>query len=163
MTAPPVTVRAFHPDDASAAIRMLMESEPWKTLGYRASDWEGLFRSLPVTREGYVREGYVIESGGIVAGIALLRPGVLLGEYLELLVIAPGSREQGLGRRLLTHVEGVVFARAKNLFVCVSDFNHSGQRFYERLGYGTIGPIPDLLVSGRAEILMRKTVGPVRS
>jgi hypothetical protein len=57
----------------------------------------------------------------------------------------------------------VVFRRAKNLFVCVSDFNHQARRFYERNGYTEIGPILHLLIPGSSEILLRKTTGPAKS
>jgi hypothetical protein len=63
---------------------------------------------------------------------------------------------------LLAHVEAVVFARGKNLFACVSDFNDQGRKFYAKLGYQEIGPMPNLLIPGSAEILLRKTSGPAR-
>jgi ribosomal protein S18 acetylase RimI-like enzyme len=63
---------------------------------------------------------------------------------------------------LLAHVETLVFARVNNLFACVSDFNDQGRRFYKKQGYQEIGPMPNFLVSGSAEILLRKTIGPAR-
>jgi ribosomal protein S18 acetylase RimI-like enzyme len=157
MTGLEPTIRAYRSDDGPAVVRILAESEPWKTLGYHAADWQPLFAPLP---DG--REGYVLETEGAVAGIALVKPRVLLGDYLELLVVAPAARGRGLGGALLRHAEQVVFARARNLFVCVSDFNEGARRFYARHGYEVVGPIPDLLVRGKAEILMRKTIGPAR-
>ncbi len=136
---------------------MLAGSDPWKKLGYGAADWERLLE--PPLRD---REGFVIEAGNAVAGMALLRPRFLLGEYLELLVIKPSSQGKGLGGLLLAHLEELVFTRTKNLFVCVSDFNGGARRFYQRHGYQEIGPIPNLLIEGSAEILLRKTGGPVR-
>jgi len=56
----------------------------------------------------------------------------------------------------------LVFARATNLFACVSDFNTEARRFYGKNGYQEIGPIPNFLIPGSAEILMRKTTGPAR-
>ncbi len=150
-------IRPYEERDRAAAIAILGESDPWATLGYRAADWERLFASL-----GDSRAGYVIEADGAVAGLALLRRRFLFGDYLELLAIAPGTRGKGLGGTLLAHLEQVVFARVPNLFVCVSDFNQGARRFYRRHGYEEIGPIPNLLVPGTAEILMRKTVGPAR-
>ncbi|MER3425206.1 MAG: hypothetical protein C4293_20260 [Nitrospiraceae bacterium] len=137
---------------------MLAGSDPWKTLGYTALNWEQLFNPLP---QG--RDGYVIEDNGVVAGIALIRQKFLFGDYLELLAIAPSSQGKGLGLELLTYLEGLVFARTKNLFVCVSDFNAGARRFYARNGYQEIGPMPNFLIPGTAEILLRKTAGPARS
>jgi ribosomal protein S18 acetylase RimI-like enzyme len=81
---------------------------------------------------------------------------------LELLGIAGWAKGRGLGSRLLAHVESIVFARTKNLFACVSEFNQSARQFYQHKGYREIGPIPDLLISGASEILLRKTMGPAR-
>ena len=98
-----------------------------------------------------------------MAGLALLRQRFLLGDYLELLAIAPWAQGKGLGGTFLAYLENVVFARAKNLFACVSDFNQGARRFYERHGYREIGPIPNFLIQGSAEILLRKTTGTARA
>jgi hypothetical protein len=57
----------------------------------------------------------------------------------------------------------MVFARSTNLFACVSDFNTTARQFYERNGYREVGPLPDLLMAGASEILLRKTIGPAKS
>lgn len=137
---------------------MLADSDPWKALGYTSVHWERLFHPLPAGREGTV-----IECDRVVAGIALVRERFLFGDYLELLAIAPCEQGRGLGAKLLAHVEETVFARVKNLFVCVSDFNAGARRFYRRLGYQEIGPLPNFLIPGTAEILLRKTTGPAKS
>lgn len=151
-------VRPYQPGDRAAIVAMLVSSEPWQTLGYTETDWNKLFDLLPAGREGFV-----IESGGAAAGFALLRPKFLMGDYLELLVVAPSARGNGLGSALLKHIEGLVFARVKNLFACVSDFNMDARRFYQKNGYQEIGPMPNLLIPGSAEILLRKTSGPART
>ncbi len=92
----------------------------------------------------------------------MIREKFLLGDYLELLGVAGWARRQGTGRQLLTHVEALVFARTKNLFACVSDFNLSARQFYKKHGYQEVGAIKDFLNPGSAEILVRKTVGPAR-
>jgi ribosomal protein S18 acetylase RimI-like enzyme len=151
-------IRSYKPEDRAAIVVMLAGSEPWKKLGYTDADWEKLFDPLPAGREGFV-----IEAGGTVAGFALLRPKFLMGDYLELLVVAPAARSHGLGSALLKHVEGTVFARMKNLFACVSDFNTEARQFYKKNGYQEIGPMPNFLIPGSAEILLRKTIGPSRT
>ena len=151
-------VRSYKPEDRAAVIAMLAGSEPWKQLGYGETDWNKLFDPLPAGREGFV-----IESGGAVAGFALLRPKFLMGDYLELLVVAPAARSNGLGSALLKHIESLVFVRVKNLFACVSDFNAEARKFYQKNGYQEIGPMPNLLIPGSAEMLLRKTAGPARS
>ena len=154
----PALVRPLETKDRAAVIDILASSDPWKRLGYTAADWDRLFTPLP---QG--REGFVIEYQGKVAGIALLRQKFLMGDYLELLGIAPWVQRGGLGKQLLAHVEATVFARTKNLFACVSDFNDNARRFYKKQGYQEIGPMPNFLIPGSAEILLRKTSGPARN
>lgn len=151
-------IRSYTSNDRNAVVAMLAGSEPWKTLGYTDTDWKKLFDPLPAGREGFV-----IESDGAAAGFALLRQNFLMGDYLELLVIAPSARSKGLGSILLKHLEGLVFARTKNLFACVSDFNKEAREFYNRNGYQELGPMPNFLIPGSSEMLLRKTSGPARS
>lgn len=153
-------MRAYRPEDREPVVRLLAESDPWRKLGYGDEDWSRLFRTDGIV-EG--REGYVLEADGTVAGVALLRPKFLMGDYLELLAVAPAARRKGYGVLLLAQIEAVTFARAKNLFACVSDFNDGARRFYVKQGYREIGPIPNLLIPGSAELLLRKTMGPART
>ena len=157
---PSPVIRGFAARDRAAALELLCAADPWRRLGYERGDWE---RILALPLRG--REGHVIAVGSPArfAGIALVRPGFLGGDYLEVLAITPGDRGGRLGTALLEHVERVAFARATNVFVCVSDFNAGARRFYARRGYGEVGALPDLLVAGSAELLLRKTAGPVRS
>lgn len=150
-------VRHMMPDDRADVIALLADSDPWKRLGFQASDWYSYFDPLPLGRDCYV-----VDQNDRVAGIAVVRQKFLLGDYLELLGVADWARGKGLGSRLLTHVEAAVFARVKNLFACVSDFNDQARNFYKKQGYQEIGPMPNFLIPGSAEILLRKTVGPAR-
>ena len=150
-------IRLMKEEDRSAVIGLLVDSDPWKLLGYRASDWDSYFTPLPQERDSYV-----VEQNGKAAGIAVVRQKFLIGDYLELLGVAGWARGKGLGGRLLVYVEAAVFARAKNLFACVSDFNSQARHFYKKQGYQEIGPMPNFLIPGTAEILLRKTSGPAR-
>lgn len=150
-------VRPMTVEDRAAVIELLADSDPWQRLGYQASDWDNYFTPLP---QG--RDSYVVDQNGKAAGIAVVRQKFLLGDYLELLGVADWVRGKGLGGRLLAHVEASVFAREKNLFACVSDFNDQARHFYKKHGYQEIGPMPNFLIPGSAEILLRKTSGPAR-
>ncbi len=155
--APAPVIRSMRADDREAAIAILANADPWRRLGYTTVDWDRIFAPTPQNRDTFV-----IEAESKLAGIAILRQKFLIGDYLELLGIADWAQGQGLGSRLLAHIESLVFARTKNLFACVSEFNQSAREFYARKGYREVGPIPDLLVSGATEILLRKTMGPAR-
>ncbi|MCE3223142.1 MAG: putative N-acetyltransferase, GCN5-related [Nitrospira sp.] len=156
-SAPPAIIREMRPEDRTAVIRILIDSDPWKRLGFTAADWNKIFSPLP---QG--RDTFVIEAQHGVLGIAIVRQKFLFGDYLELLGIAPSVTGQGLGQRLLSHIESLTFARATNLFACVSDFNDGARAFYRKQGYKEIGPMPNFLIPGYAEILLRKTAGPAR-
>ncbi|ALA56961.1 GNAT family N-acetyltransferase [Nitrospira moscoviensis] len=151
------TIRPMHSDDREAVVHLLGESDPWTTLGYTKEDWHRIFCPIP---QG--RDSYVIEFDGRVAGIAIVREKFLLGDYLELLGIAGWARGKGFGARLLGHIESIVFGRTNNLFACVSDFNAAARAFYKKQGYQEIGPMPNFLIPGSAEVLLRKTAGPAR-
>lgn len=150
-------IRAMQAEDRDAVVQFLGASDPWITLGYTVTDWNHVFCPIP---QG--RDSYVAEVDGRVAGIAIVRQKFLLGDYLELLGVAGWARQQGIGSQLLLHVEQLVFGRTKNLFACVSDFNVDARTFYKKMGYQEIGPIPNLLTPGHAEIFLRKTLGPSR-
>jgi ribosomal protein S18 acetylase RimI-like enzyme len=148
----------MQPEDRAAVVQLLGDSDPWRTLGYTATDWERIFCPTP---QG--RDSYVAEIDGRVAGIAIVRQKFLAGDYLELVGVAEWARKKGVGHRLLAHIEELVFGRAKNLFACVSDFNAQARAFYKKEGYQEIGPMPNFLIPGSAEILLRKTAGPART
>ena len=159
MDSPPV-IRPYRADDRQAIVELLAASEPWRTLGYTADEWNRRLAGIVADR---AREVDVVEHEGAAAGIAIVRLGFLLGDYLELFAIGPAVRQRGFGRALLAHLEQRVLSRATNFFLCVSDFNAPAREFYRRQGYQEIGALDDLLIAGRAEILMRKTTGPARS
>lgn len=150
-------LRPMVAEDRAAVIAMLVGSDPWKRLGYAADFWERIFTPLPPGRDSVI-----LLYDEHVSGIALVRPKFLFGDYLELLAIAPTLTGQGMGGLLLTHIESLAFSRGKNLFACVSDFNTGARRFYRRHGFVEVGLLPDLLVEGSAEILLRKTTGPAK-
>lgn len=152
------TIRTMAPEDRKAVIQLLSDSEPWNTLGYGVDDWSRIFCPLP---QG--RDSYIAELEGQVAGVAIVKQRFLLGDYLELLGVAAWARQKGVGGHLLKHIEDLVFQRTKNLFACVSDFNEPARTFYKKQGYQEIGPMPNFLIPGSAEILLRKTAGPTRS
>jgi ribosomal protein S18 acetylase RimI-like enzyme len=71
-------------------------------------------------------------------------------------------RAAGIGRQLMEELERRAFERWPNVYLCVSDFNSGARAFYRRIGYEEIGALRDLILPGKAEILMRKTAGAWR-
>ncbi len=90
------SIRPMRPDDCATVIRLLADSDPWKTLGYNQEDWKRIFSPTP---QG--RECFVADAEGRIAGMAIVRQKFLLGDYLELLGVAGWARNQGAGKQLL--------------------------------------------------------------
>lgn len=141
--------------DAEWAARVMVVSEPWLTLAISHE------RSLRLLSDGS-RERYLAKVQGQRAGFLVISmQGAFVG-YVQLLGVAAEFRGQGVGRALIEHAEQRIFRETPNVFICVSDFNREAQRFYARMGYERVGELRDFIVAGRAEFLLRKTIGPVR-
>jgi len=128
----------------------MASSEPWLTLG-RTFD-ACLTLLLDPTREVYVAHD------GTLRGFIILnmRMGPFTG-YIQTVCVAPDARGTGIGSQLVAFAEERIFRESANVFLCVSSFNPRARSLYERLGYHTIGEIPDFIIRGASEILMRKT------
>jgi ribosomal protein S18 acetylase RimI-like enzyme len=133
----------------------MASSEPWITLG---RDYDASRRILADA----AKERYVAEDGGGLAGFLILNmKGAFVG-YIQTVCVAPDRRGRGIGSLLVAFAEQRVFRESPNVFLCVSSFNPRARRLYERLGYRTVGELPDYVVRGHSKILMRKTIGPTR-
>ena len=129
-------------------------SEPWLTLGLTA---EQIFQRLT----NPAREVHVAELERQAVGVLVLHLDGPLNGYVQIVATHPGWRGRGLGTRLMRFAEERIFRQSPNVFLCVSAFNLRAQNFYERLGYECVGELPDFLVPGHSEILLRKTRGPL--
>lgn len=139
--------------ERQACARLMSESEPWLTL---QRDFE---TSLALVSDP-TRETYWIEHAGTWAGFLLLYLQGPFRGYIQTICLTPDVRGRGLGTAVLDWAEARIFRESPNVFLCVSDFNTGALRLYRRLGYELIGALPDFLVGGSAELLLRKTRGP---
>ena len=153
---PALRVRTFEaPADAEWAAATMAGSEPWVTLGI------GYERSLKLLGDDK-RERYLAEEGAQRAGFLMISmQGAFVG-YVQLLGVAEAFRGRGVGKALIDFAEQRIFRETPNVFICVSDFNLDAQGFYARLGYQRVGELKDFIVAGHSEILLRKTIGPIR-
>lgn len=140
--------------EAQECARLMSTSEPWITLGrsYEAS--------LQILTDEE-RERYVAYAEGQLVGFLILNlRGAFVG-YIQTVCVAAGSRDRGFGRQLIAFAEERILREHPNVFMCVSSFNESARRLYERLGYRVVGELKDFIVAGHGEILLRKTRGPL--
>jgi ribosomal protein S18 acetylase RimI-like enzyme len=140
--------------EAEVCAKLMASSEPWKTLkrGYR--------KSLEIIKDP-LREVYLAFIEGEITGfIILVMRGAFTG-YVQSIYVSPKHRGKGIGTHLMDYAEKRIFSETKNVFICVSDFNESAMRLYLKRGYKVIGNIPDYIIAGSSEILLRKTIGPL--
>ena len=89
-------------------------------------------------------------------GFALLHPRGFLGcPYIAAIAVVSSLRSRGIGTHLLAFAESH-FATSRHVYLCVSSFNVSALRLYERHGYLRVGELPDFITDGFSEILMQK-------
>lgn len=143
-------------DDLHRCATLMSTSEPWLTIGRNYQESRKLI-------EDPSREVYVAYDGEQFRGfIIVLMHGAFVG-YIQIVAVTPEARGSGVGTALVNFAEERIFENYPNVFLCVSSFNPRARELYERLGYQLIGEIPDFLVSGHSEFLMRKTRGPIRN
>ena len=154
---PKIQIHAFESTaDATWAAKVMAESEPWATLG------TGYERSLNLLSNA-TRERYLARVAGEPAGFLMISmQGAFVG-YIQLLGVAPEFRGRGVGKALIEYAERRIFRETPNVFICVSDFNQEAQGFYAKMGYQKVGELTDFIIAGHAEILLRKTIGPIRA
>lgn len=142
--------------DKRAAAALMAASDPWLALGL---DARACLRGLAAPG----REIYAARSAGEFAGFVVLTMFGTFRGYVQTLFVAPAARGGGVGEALMAFAERRVFSETPNLFLCVSSFNKGAQRFYRRLGYAKAGVLKDFIIKGADELLLRKTLGPLRS
>lgn len=134
--------------------RMMANSEPWISL---RRDYEASVETLSVpSKEVYL----ALSNEEIVGFIILNMQGGFIG-YIQTVCVLPGMRGAGIGSKLLDFVEERVLRETPNVFICVSSFNTRALRLYRRHGYAVVGELPDYVISGHSEILLRKSVAPL--
>lgn len=151
-----IAIRAFKSAaDAEWAAATMAASEPWLTLA------TGYERSLKLLCNE-ARERYLASISGKPAGFLVINmQGAFIG-YIQLVGVAPEFRAKGVGAALIGFAEQRIFRDTPNVFICVSDFNTQAQGFYAKLGYQRVGELKDFIITGHSEILLRKTIGPIR-
>jgi ribosomal-protein-alanine N-acetyltransferase len=151
-----VEIREIQEEHIAQCVKVVPQIEPWVTLGATPEGMEKYFRKL-LNRE----EGFVALLRGEVVGFITIKSDFLHGCYIRRLAVKEGYRGKGIGRQIMRFIEDYAFVRYPNVFVCVSSFNSRAQKFYEDLGYQKVGELPNLIMEGHAEYLLRKTLGPV--
>ncbi len=130
----------------------LSKIEPWKTLQSTASDLKQGF----LFKDGSTHSYAVIYEQEPVGVISVRYPW-LVGPYLGFLGFIPSAQGKGLGKAVMNWFEETAkIHSARNTFICVSDFNHDAQAFYNDCGYYIVADMDGLIVDEYSEFLLRK-------
>ena len=132
---------------------LLSQNEPWVSLG----------RTYDYTM-GKVRDSsgelYVAYCGDEIAGCILLEMHGNLKGFIRSFCVDPQFQGLGIGSKILSFAETLIFKRHPNVFVFAASFNEGAVRFYKLHGYEHIGTFRDYVAAGSDELLFRKTTGP---
>lgn len=135
--------------------QVMANSEPWITLG---RDYKASIETLSVPS----KEVYLAMVKEEIAGFTILNmQGGFIG-YVQTLCVASEWRNKGIGSQLMAFAEQRIFKETPNVFICVSSFNPIAFKFYQDLGYEVVGELKDYIVAGHSEILLRKSISPLR-
>ena len=149
-----MNIRQIAPGDVPSLARLMAGDPLWQRYGVTE---ESAARRL---REGLAAGATiaVAEIEGEPAGFVwyVERGAFNRSGYIMLIGVQRGERGAGVGRALMAHAEGVLFAQTADIFLLVSDFNAAAQAFYRRLGYEQVGAIPGYVVPGITELIFRK-------
>ena len=141
-------------DELQACARMMAGTEPWITLRRSYEQAVEVFQqNRDLTFVAYLQDD-------LVGFVILQMEGALTG-YIKSLAVDSERRGQGIGRAIISFAEDYIFARKTNVFLFVSSFNPRAQALYTALGYEQVGRVPNLIIEGHDEVLMRKTIGPM--
>lgn len=125
--------------------------DPWHRVAISADRLVGFLATVEAAAPRYV-----IAVDGATAGTMVVRHPWLHGPYLNLLGLLPGYEGRGIGSLALHWFEVEARGQSRNLWLCVSRYNHGARRLYERHGFVLAATLDDLAFDGYDELLMRK-------
>ncbi len=130
----------------------LSQIDPWKSLG---TSVQLLADHFGVKEAGSSQFAVFVDENPM--GFISVKRRWLLGPYLEFVGLLPSVQGKGLGKVLLRWFEEQAgISKARNLFLCVTCFNHGAIRFYEDAGFEKCAELEGLIQDGTSELLMRK-------
>lgn len=147
------TIRPLQPDDIPVLAGWIAATPLWQRYQFTVPKIESGLQGALV--QGDILLVADTESAQAVGLAWCLKQGAFgRSPYLRLLGVS--ATQHGLGAALLTYLEQQL--TEKTLFLLVSDFNESAQRFYQRQGYTQIGALPGYVLPDVTELLYWKKI-----
>jgi len=145
--------------EAWACAELMASSDPWRRLGRTLEQSYRIVRDP--AREVYVAlEPSAAGDPRVTGFIVIIMEGAFVG-YIQSVAVRDDCRGRGIGTALIALAEWRILRDTPNVFICASSFNPAARRLYERLGYMVVGELPDYIVRGHSEILLRTSTGPL--
>lgn len=139
----------------AAVAERLAAMEPWRRYPYPAREIADYLMGIEPDAPRYL-----IRQHQHTLGVLGLRLNWLRGPYVQLLGVLPHAQGQGVGGAVIAWLEALARDRgARNMFVLASAFNERALAFYEQHGFKQVAELPDLVVDGINEIMLRKRLG----
>jgi GNAT superfamily N-acetyltransferase len=141
-------------EDLPMLAEWMVEAPLWQRYGLTIS------AAISNFEHGMARGDWLIVAvvEDIACGFAWVIPrgGFGRSPYLRLIGVRADKAGIGIGTGLLDELERKSAEIADDLFLLVSDFNESAQRFYKQRGYIQIGAVEAYVVSDVTELVFRK-------
>jgi [ribosomal protein S18]-alanine N-acetyltransferase len=141
--------------DLSTCAALMLRSNPWDKLYFTKEQCES-----DLLRPEMRVHGAVQSDGSILGFVASVENGIGFEPMIEYLCVEQQVRGTGIGSSLIRYFEEVLFPKADNLYLFVSDINPNAIRLYVRLGYLQVGAFPNFNLETQTEFLHRKTRRP---
>src|SRR5689334_5409727 len=121
-----LVIRAMNgPDEPDACASIMASTDPWKRLG------RDVHHTLRTVTNANSQVYVAVRGEADVVGLVIVVLNVpLIRGYINALAVHADHRNRGVGAALLKFAEQRIFRESPNVFLCVSDFNTSAQRFY---------------------------------
>ncbi len=155
--APDLTLRPMTAQLAEFFGPAIAAIEPWSQVHYPAHQ---LTAFLAADDPALTRRAVFVSHEP--AGVICVRSPWFHGPYLQLLALLPPFQSRGYGVALLQWFETQAKPYNRWLWLCHSGFNKRAGAFYARHGFVVVANLPDLLVDGEDEVLMRKRINAAR-
>ncbi len=149
-----ILIRPMKSADVEACAHIMDENPLWRRYGVTFENARQRLARAVAAKEML----FVAEAAGRVAGFVWCVEGGAFARsgYIPLIGVHPEVTGQGVGGKLMDRAEAFLARSSSDIFLTVSDFNDSAQRFYRRRGYRQTGALPDYVVSGVTELIFWK-------
>ncbi len=149
-----IQIRPMQAEDVAACAHIMAGNALWQRYGVTPETALARFEKAFAEKASIL----VADSSGRAVGFCWyhLKGAFNRSGYIQLIGVDPACKGQGTGKLLLFQAEKIVMQVSDDMFLTVSDFNTSAQAFYQKLGYDFVGEIPDYVLPGITEKIMRK-------